>query len=161
MGTDNSTFNLIDFIYRRVEDLSNSGCLDSLLFAEFHKFPTLTFNKEHIVNPVDAAHLWDKLDIQVVDSIRKSEVNACQAPLSRDILDFTETVIQRLGPDLAVFRDTDLEVGFDKGIGCALRIALRSEAETQILCGNRNIAYGQIGRGRAEENVVLSGTVIE
>ena len=160
VSPDNSSFNLIYFIDWWVQHLSNGRCLDCLFFAEFDKFSPITFDKEHIVNSIDTAHLRYKLDIQAIAPVRKGKVNSREPPLSWNILNFSEAIVQSLGPKFSVSRHAYLKVGLDKCIGCALGIALSSETEPEILGGNGYIADCQIWRGSAEEDIVLSRTVI-
>ena len=161
MSTHDSSFDLIYFVDWRVQYLCNGRCLDRLRLTELHKFAASACNEQHIIYSIDTAHLRYKLDIQGIDSFRKGKVDRRQPPFTRNILDRTEVIGQSLGPEFSVSGHTYLEVRLDKGIGCALRITLRSERESEIPVGNGNVAYGQICRSRTEENIVLSRAVIE
>ena len=116
VSADNRSFDLIDFIDRRIENLGNRRRLDFLLFAKLDKFPTLARDEKDIVDSIDAAHLRYKLDIQAIDSIRESKVNGSEPPFTGNVLNFTETIVKCLGPEFSVSGHSHLEVRLDKGI---------------------------------------------
>ena len=116
--------------------------------------------EQHVVDAVHAAGDGHEFDIERRYAFGQREVGLGQTPLAR-IVGHVEVVFERLRPSLAVLRDAHLEVGFEEGVGRALRIPLRAERELQVAVRHGDLFDREMVGCGAEEDVVLARTVVE